>query len=62
MYFDHHEVRRAEERHARLLVEARILRLIRTPQQPAATSQPRQRQSLLARVFAQLRGQPAAHA
>jgi hypothetical protein len=62
MYFDHHDMQRAQERHEQLLVEARILRLIRAAEQAQAAqvSQPRRRQSLLARVFALLRERPKA--
>jgi hypothetical protein len=54
MYFEHHEHLRARERQERLLVEARILRLIReareTSERPA-----QRRESLISRVFALLR-------
>jgi hypothetical protein len=62
MYSDRHDMLRAKQRHEQLLVEARILRLLRTAEQNQAAkpAEPRQRQSLLARVFAQLRARPQA--
>ena len=65
MDFEHNGLRYAEEHHAQLLAEARILRLIRAANaQPAEPprAEPRPRLSLLARVFAQLREHPSARA
>jgi hypothetical protein len=54
MSFEHHEHLRARERQERLLVEARILRLIREARETSERPAPR-RESLLHRVFALLR-------
>ena len=60
MYFDRSDYQRARERHEQMLVEARILRLIRAaqaqPQQPQPVRQPQHRsEPLVARVLSMLR-------
>ncbi|HWQ15717.1 MAG TPA: hypothetical protein VNL77_23150 [Roseiflexaceae bacterium] len=65
MYFEQHEYQRAVEHHERLLVEARILRLIRAAQgqaHPQPLRPQRQPTSLLARVTALLRTSGSARA
>ncbi|MFO7169560.1 MAG: hypothetical protein DIU80_016160 [Chloroflexota bacterium] len=62
MYFDRHAYLRAQGRHERLLVEARILRLIRAAQGGPARQPATRRQSLLLRVIALLRERPPVRA
>jgi hypothetical protein len=63
MYFDQHEHQRAREHHEQLLVEARILRLIRSATRPERRPQPRRKaETLAARVGALLRQRRSASA